>query len=88
MARIAALLALFRQGSEVANPGAWKNATVIANLLLAIGTAAAAYGFKVELTPENASAIAGGFVAALAVVNSIVHVITSKRAGLPPPQQQ
>lgn len=83
MERVLALLALFHKGSEVANPGALKDVTVIANLLVAIAVVAAAFGFKVELTQENAGAIAGGFVALLAVVNSVVHVITSKRSGLP-----
>lgn len=83
MNKVMALLALFRQGSEVGNPGAWKNPTIVANVLLAIVGAAVAFGFKVELTAENANAIAGGVLAAVGLVNGVVHAVTSKRAGLP-----
>jgi uncharacterized membrane protein len=83
MDKLKAILALFRQGNEVANPGAWKNATIIANLLLAVAGVAAAFGFKVELDADNAAAIAAGAVALVSVVNGIVHAVTSKKAGLP-----
>lgn len=83
MDRIKALLALFRQGNEVANPGAWKNATIVANLLLAIAGVAAAFGFKFELSADNATAIAAGAIAAVGLVNGVVHAVTSKKAGLP-----
>jgi hypothetical protein len=83
MDKLRALLALFRQGNEVANPGAWKNATIVANLLLAVAAVAAAFGFKVELTGDNASAIAAGGIALVGVVNGVLHAVTSKRAGLP-----
>jgi hypothetical protein len=83
MEKLRALLALFRQGNEVANPGAWKNATVVSNLVLAVAGLAAAFGFKVELSADNATAIAAGAIAAVGLVNSVVHVVSSKRAGLP-----
>lgn len=83
MDKIKALLDLFRKGNEVANPGAWKNSTIVANLLLAVIGVGAAFGFKVDLTPDNATAIAGGVVAVVTLANGVLAAITSKRAGLP-----
>lgn len=91
MDKLKAILNLLRQGNEVQNPGAWKNATIIANLLLAVVAVAAAFGFDVKLSADNATTLAAGAVALVGVVNGVVHVVSSKRAGLPaanPPAPQ
>ena len=92
MDKLKAILNLMRQGNEVANPGAWKNASAIAGLLIAIAAVAAAFGFKVQLSADDATSIAAGAIALVGVVHSLLTVVTSKRAGLPaenpsPPQE-
>lgn len=83
MDKLRAILDLFRKGNEVANPGAWKNPTILANLFLAIVSVVAVFGFKVELTADNATNIAAGVIAAAGLLNGVLATITSKRAGLP-----
>lgn len=84
MDKLKALLNLLRQENEVSNPGAWKNATIVANLILAVAAVAAAWGFDIKLSADDATNLAAGAIALVGVVNGIMHCITSARAGLPP----
>lgn len=86
--KIRAVMNLFRQGNEIAQPGAWKNTAALADLLLAIVAAAAAFGYGVDLPKDQANAIAGGVVALCAFLSGVVHLVTSRRAGLPAPNPE
>lgn len=83
MTKLLALLDVLRKGDAVANPAAWKNSALVANFLLALLGAAAAFGFKVDFSDADVQALAGGIVAAVALANGIVHVASSTRVGLP-----
>lgn len=83
----AAILTLFRQGKELANAAVWKQRTVVANLLVSVMGAALLIargaGYGIDIDDDTLQALAGGIAAAVAVGNSIMHCITSSRAGLP-----
>jgi hypothetical protein len=85
--KIGAFLELFKQGKEVANPAAWKNGTVgvnaVAGTLGAIAAIAAAFGYDFGLSEEVLQQIAGAVVAVAGSVNAVMHVVTSKKVGLP-----
>lgn len=85
MDKIAALWGLFRQGSAVANPAAWKagqiSATVIGGLVLVIVNLAKAFGYDIPISTEGANAIG---VAVLVIVNSVLTVTTTTSIGMPP----
>lgn len=84
MSKLAALFALFRKGSEVADVEKWKSRQITANtlvaLLAAVVAVARAFGVAVDIADADLAAIAGGVFAA---GNVIVTIVTSKRAGLP-----
>ena len=84
MNKIIAIINLLRKGSEVANPGAWKRAEILASFLLALVATAAAFGAPVDLTGDQATDIATGLVA---LANVITTVITSKKVGILPPTE-
>lgn len=83
MNRVIALVNLFRKGVEVSRPGAWKNAQILAGLIMAIAMTVKAWGYDTYLTEEQALSIAVG-TAALADV--ILTLITSKKVGILPPE--
>lgn len=82
--KLKALFAVFRVGAQVADPKAWKNgsitATVLAGFLMALVYLGAAFGITIPITPDAAAAIAGGVIA---VVNVVVTLISSKHVGIP-----
>ena len=84
MEKFFALMSLFRKGSEVANPEAWKagqvNANIVAGFILAAGHFADLFGLGLNLTDVQAGTLAAGV---LVLVNVVLTVVTSKRAGLP-----
>lgn len=84
MNKFAALFNLFRQGEEVANAAAWKNRTSVLNLLVALVAVAAAFGFRLDIDADTLTALAGGVVALVGVGNSVIHLVTDRRVGLPP----
>ena len=75
---IPALLQVFRKGKEVANPGAWKNAQIVAGLLTAILSVLAAFGYDFGISQSDILLIAGGVVG---VGGAIITVITSQKVG-------
>lgn len=84
MAKLLALLNVFRKGEQVANPAAWKNGQVVANLAALVAAIAAllgTLGIIVEITDAQTLAIAGGVVAAY---NVVLTAITSRKVGLLP----
>lgn len=84
MAKLLALLNLFRQGNAVANPAVWKNRGMFTAALVAVLAAAervsAAFGYPLGVTDNDNVAIATGISAAVHVVLTLV---TSDKVGLP-----
>lgn len=82
-----AFLTLFRQGKELTNAGVWKHRAVAANLLVSVLGAvlliAKGAGYGIEVDDETLQTLAGGIAAAVCLGNSIMHVISSSKAGLP-----
>lgn len=85
MAKLWAILNLFRRGSAVADPAAWKNGQITVNaLVLLLGAlvgAARSFGYDLPIPDAVLAQLAAGL---LGVVNSLLTVITSKTVGLPP----
>jgi hypothetical protein len=82
------ILSLFRKGSEVANKSTWKNVgtatPALAALIMALVKFACDRGWiNVQITLEEATQIACGVSTA---VLYIVHICSSKHAGILPAQ--
>ena len=84
MDKLTALFDLFRKGSEVANPEAWKTGQIAGNTLgffiVALVGVLNAYGYPLPVDSVTAMAIGGGLAT---VFNSMFTIVTSARAGLP-----
>ena len=78
---IAPALQVLRQGQELRNPAAWKNAQIIANVLSAVVGLLGAAGYPFGISDADVMGIAGGIVAA---INIYTTIATSKKVGLPP----
>lgn len=74
-------------GEELRNVATWKNTQAITGALTAIlGFVALVLpyvGVKIETTPEQLSAIAGGIAAVVGLFNGYTTVATSAKVGLP-----
>ena len=83
--KVSAFWRVFRAGEKVANPAAWKAGQMAANdvaALFAAGVAlAAAFGVRIDLTPEEMAAIGGGIVAVFGVVNRMLTTATTDKIG-------
>lgn len=84
MNKLSALFNLFRKGSSVSDPTAWKNkqitATVLGAFILALINVLAAFGYALPIDTETANAIAGGIIA---FINVLLTVTTTDKVGLP-----
>lgn len=84
MEKIRAIWRLFRQGEQVANPAAWKNGQITANLLaaliVALSGALKSFGIDVGVSDADSLAMGGGV---LAFYNVVLTVVTSRKVGLP-----
>lgn len=84
MEKLLALLAVFRQGSSVADPAVWKNRSMLiagmVALLTAAERAAAAFGYPVGFTDNDNLAIATAIAACYHV---LFTAATSDKVGLP-----
>jgi fructose-1-phosphate kinase PfkB-like protein len=82
-----AFFTLFQQGKSLANAATWKNRTVATNALVAVigaGTLIAkGFGYDLHLDQQTVEALGAGVAAAVAVFNSVMHVISSDKVGLP-----
>lgn len=80
------ILDLFRKGYEVANPAGVKAGQVYSNSLVTMAMAFlslfAAFGYDFKISQETVISIISGFSALMMIVNSILTVISSKRAGI------
>ncbi|GGX43078.1 hypothetical protein [Undibacterium squillarum] len=83
MEKLFALMRLFEAGQAVADPALWKSrqvtATAVGGVVIAGVGVARAYGIELPIDETAATAIAGGI---LAVVNLVLTVVTSKKIGL------
>lgn len=74
---------LFHKGKEVSNVETWKLGQVSVNALtvfiVALLQVGSAFGFDVSINNEQVVALAGGI---LAIANTIITVITTKKIGL------
>lgn len=81
MDKLRALWGLFRKGEALENPGAWKNATIISSLLSAVVYFLKVFGIiNLHIDDETLGKISVG---GIALVNVIMHTVTSKTVGLP-----
>jgi hypothetical protein len=82
------IMTAFRQGKELANAETWKNRAVLLNALVAFFAAALGIakglGYAIDIDHDTLQNLAAGVVAAVGVFNSVMHVVTSQRVGLPP----
>ena len=82
-----AFFTLFQQGKSLANAATWKNRTVAANSIVALLGAATViakgFGYDFHVDQDTLTALGGGIAAAVAVANSVMHVISSDKVGLP-----
>lgn len=87
MEKLVDLFNLFRKGDAVSNKEAWKDGgnavMLLVPLFMAVVKIAGDFGYGFTLTVEEATAIAGGVVAA---VQFVVHNVSSDQAGLLPPK--
>lgn len=85
MEKLMDLFSLFRKGSEVSNPEAWKDggnaATLLVPAMMAVLKVMGDYGLSFQMDSVTATAIAGGVVS---FVQFIVHNVSSARAGILP----
>lgn len=79
---------VFRYGQQVANPALWKaggNAVaVVTPLITYLVKLAGDFGYGIQMSGEEATAIAAGIVA---VTTFLLNNITSRKAGLLPAKQ-
>jgi hypothetical protein len=84
---VAHVWSAFSRGRELANAETWKNRTLIVNTLTAFMAAVVAIGdsmgYSIGVDRATLESLSVGIVAALAVFNGVMHVVTSKRIGLP-----
>ena len=78
------IIDLFRKGSAVADPGIWKDggnaATLLVPLLTAVVKVLGDFGYAIQLSTDQAIAIAGGITAA-------VHFVAPSTQESCPPSQ-
>jgi hypothetical protein len=85
MNKLIDLFNLFRKGSELSNSEVWKDrgnaTTLLVPFIMLLVKVAGDYGYGVQLSTEEATSIAFGIVA---LVQFVIHNVTSKRAGILP----
>lgn len=86
--QFAAFFTLFRQGKELTNAASWKNKTIAVNSLVSmLGAAlvvARGFGYDISIDDQTIQTAGAGIFALYCAGNAIMHVITSKKVGLPP----
>lgn len=86
--KLGAIWNLFRKGEEIANAEAWKKGTISVSALTAFLLAAVKLtkGTAYELPLDEASVEAFS-VAVLTIASTLMHIITSKKAGILPAKE-
>lgn len=89
MGAFSAFFTAFRQGQQLAKAATWKNRTLATNALIALLGAlvviAQGFGYDFGLDQETINAVGAGIAAFVTVGNSVMHVVTSEKVGLQPP---
>lgn len=84
---ITELIRALQAGEELKNAATWKNTQAITGAITAVlGFVALVLpyiGVKIETTPDQLSAIAGGIAAVVGLFNGYTTIATSKKVGLP-----
>ncbi len=87
IAKLKALLNLFRKGNRILEPGLWRNRAALVGyltpLLIAVFATADAFGFDVDLDPDTLERASYGIAAIVPVFMAVVSTITSRGVGLP-----
>lgn len=85
MEKLLSIVDLFRKGSAVDDPSAWKNkqisATMLGVAIVAAVRVAKAFGYDLPIDEDTSTAIAGGIIAA---VNVVLTYVTSDKVGVLP----
>jgi len=71
---------VLKQGQALANPAAWKNAQVLANLLSALIVLLNVFGIHFGLDSDSVNLVAGGIAA---IANAYLTAATSEKVGVP-----
>ena len=79
---------LFRKGSVIANPTAWKNGqitgSILAGILATVVALAKVYGYELPLSDDQLLSIGSGIVAIVGLfINPALTTATSSKVGLP-----
>jgi hypothetical protein len=82
-----AVISLFQQGHELANSATWKQRSIATNVVVGvIGSAlmiAKGCGYDLGIDQDTVDAIGAGIAAAVTAFNTVITIITSKKAGFP-----
>ena len=86
------IIDLFRKGSAVANPAAWKNNTNKINslaTLLTVGLAVAnSLGYPITIDPVTLTKISGLIVGGLGLLNTVATTVSSDKVGILPTKKK
>ncbi len=80
LAAIKPAFTVLKQGQALANPAAWKNAQVLANLLSALIVLLNVFGVHFGLDSDSVNLVAGGIAA---IANAYLTAATSEKVGVP-----
>jgi hypothetical protein len=79
------ILDLLKKGNEVANPASVKSGQITSNSIVTLSMAFlslfSAFGYDLKISQELVISIVSGFSALMMVVNTVLTVISSKKAG-------
>jgi len=82
---VAPVVKVMQKGQMVAQPGAWKNRTIVTNFvtaaLAALIAVAAVFGYDIQIDEQTLQAIGGGIAALISLVNVVVQCATSEDIG-------
>lgn len=92
MNKLFALIAVFRKGSAVANPAAWKagqvTGSIVAGLVASLVALAKVFGYELPLSDDQILAIGSSIVAIVGLfISPALTVATTEKIGLPAERQ-
>ena len=87
MGAFKAFFDLFKQGKALVRSATWKNRTIgvnaLASFLASAVVVAQGFSYDVQIDSETTQQMAAGVFAFVCAINAVMHVITSKKVGLP-----
>lgn len=85
---VAPVVKVMQKGQMVAQPGAWKNRTIVTNfvtaLLAGLIAVAAVFGYDIQVDEQTLQAVGGGIAALISLVNVVMQCVTSDKVGFGP----